>query len=269
VVGYGKLGGIELGYTSDLDLVFIHGGDPEQSTDGRKPVDNAVFFTRLGQRIVHILNTQTPAGQLYEVDMRLRPSGNSGLLVSTLAAFEKYQRNDAWTWEHQALVRARSVAGDPELAERVETLRRDILATRRDVQKLATEVVEMRSKMRQSLSVSHRDGVLDLKQGFGGIVDIEFMVQYAVLAWAEQDVRLAEWSDNVRILEVLAESGQLEKADCETLVEAYIELRSATHQLALQQQTPKVPAARFAHHSAAVRRVWETLFAGVDAGAQR
>lgn len=108
------MGGIELGYTSDLDLVFIHGADPALTTDGDRPIDNAVFYTRLGQRIVHILSTQTPSGQLYEVDMRLRPSGNSGLLVSTLAAFEKYQRNEAWTWEHQALARAVGwrVAGD-------------------------------------------------------------------------------------------------------------------------------------------------------------
>src|SRR5690554_6604955 len=126
IIGYGKLGGIELGYTSDLDLVFVHQADPELATDGDKPIDNAVFYTRLGQRIVHILSTQTPSGQLYEVDMRLRPSGNSGLLVSTLQAFEKYQRNDAWTWEHQALARARGVAGCPDTLKAFEAIRHNI-----------------------------------------------------------------------------------------------------------------------------------------------
>ncbi len=119
IIGYGKLGGIELGYTSDLDLVFVHQADPQLATDGDKPIDNAVFYTRLGQRIVHILSTQTPSGQLYEVDMRLRPSGNSGLLVSTRQSFEKYQLNDAWTWEHQALARARGVAGCPDTLGRI------------------------------------------------------------------------------------------------------------------------------------------------------
>ena len=111
IVGYGKLGGIELGYGSDLDLVFVHDGALKGSTDGKRAIDNPVFFTRLGQRIIHLLTAVTPAGALYEVDMRLRPSGNSGLLVSSLEAFADYQRNQAWTWEHQALVRARVVAG--------------------------------------------------------------------------------------------------------------------------------------------------------------
>ena len=121
-----------MGYTSDLDLVFVHQADPELATDGDKPIDNAVFYTRLGQRIVHILSTQTPSGQLYEVDMRLRPSGNSGLLVSTLQAFEKYQRNDAWTWEHQALARARGVAGCPDTLKAFEAIRHNILCQPRD-----------------------------------------------------------------------------------------------------------------------------------------
>jgi len=117
VIGYGKFGGIELGYTSDLDLVFVHNSDPQASTEGARSIDNAVFYARLGQRVVHILNTQTPSGQLYEVDMRLRPSGNSGLLVSTVDAFQGYQEREAWTWEHQALVRARWVARQSGLRE--------------------------------------------------------------------------------------------------------------------------------------------------------
>ncbi len=128
VVAYGKLGGIELGHGSDLDLVFIHDADPMLATDGVRAIENGVFFTRLGQRIIHVLTAYTPLGQLYEVDMRLRPSGAAGLLVSSLAAFREYQYHQAWTWEHQALVRARPVAGCPRLAARFEELRREVLA---------------------------------------------------------------------------------------------------------------------------------------------
>src|SRR5690554_773005 len=172
IVGYGKLGGIELGYGSDLDLVFIHDGATQGSTDGRRPLDNAVFFTRLGQRIIHLLTAVTPAGALYEVDMRLRPSGNSGLLVTTLEAFADYQRREAWTWEHQALVRARVVAGDPALAERFAAVRREVLGEKRDLAALREEVVKMRHKMREHLASRPGDDQFDLKQDPGGMVDI-------------------------------------------------------------------------------------------------
>jgi len=263
VFGYGKLGGIELGYGSDLDLVFICDGADQGVTSGERSIDNIVFYTRLGQRMIHILETRMNLGQLYEVDMRLRPSGNSGLLVSTLQAFSSYQRESAWTWEHQALVRARFVAGDAALAEQVEAVRREILCQSRDPAELAREVQQMRDKMRQHLLPAQGagEGMFDLKQGEGGIVDIEFMVQYAVLAWSSRVPELARWSDNVRILETLGREGLLEQKQCDELAHAYISFRSAAHQLSLQQQPGVVPADSFAELRATVSAVWRGLFA--------
>ncbi len=263
IFGYGKLGGIELGYGSDLDLVFVCDGADQGVTDGERSIDNTVFYTRLGQRIIHILETRTNLGQLYEVDMRLRPSGNSGMLVSTIHGFSTYQRESAWTWEHQALVRARFVAGDPAVAEQVEAVRAEILCRPRDMATLAGEVQQMRDRMREHLlpaGPSH-SGQFDLKQGEGGIVDIEFMVQYAVLAWSHRLPGLARWSDNVRILETLGREGLFEQQKCEALTEAYLAYRSAAHQLSLQQQPGIVPAERFADMRAAVADAWQALFA--------
>jgi len=264
VLAYGKLGGIELSYASDLDLVFVYDAKPGGYTKGERSIDNATFYMRLGQKMIHILESRMGLGQLYEVDMRLRPSGSSGMLVSTLGAFEQYQSKEAWIWEHQALVRARPVAGDMTLAQTLETLRRRVLCKPRDVGELAQAVVTMREKMRSHAGVSIHDEDLDLKQGFGGIVDIEFMVQYAVLAWASKEPSLADWSDNVRILDVLALSGYLQKEQCQALVTAYLELRSATHQLALQQESRGVSAAQFAAQRSSVQLVWESLFAAVS-----
>ncbi|SFM62402.1 bifunctional [glutamate--ammonia ligase]-adenylyl-L-tyrosine phosphorylase/[glutamate--ammonia-ligase] adenylyltransferase [Marinobacter zhejiangensis] len=263
VVGYGKLGGIELGYTSDLDLVFIHNGDPEQSTDGERPVDNSIFYTRLGQRIVHILSTQTPSGQLYEVDMRLRPSGNSGLLVSTLGAFDRYQHHDAWTWEHQALARARGVAGDSVTLAAFEAVRHDILCQQRDGDKLRSEVVEMREKMRANLGTPESAGepptVFHMKHDRGGIVDIEFMVQYLVLANSANHPELTKWSDNIRQLEELGRAGILPVEDTEQLREAYITLRSTIHRRALQKLNSQVEGDAFPEERRYIRAVWASV----------
>jgi glutamate-ammonia-ligase adenylyltransferase len=260
VLAYGKLGGIELSYSSDLDLVFLYDAEPGRATAGERPIDNATFYTRLGQRMIHIFETRMALGQLYEIDMRLRPSGNSGLLVSSFTAFEQYQHNEAWTWEHQALVRARPVAGDDALALRAQAVRRSILCAPRDQHALARDVTAMREKMRSHAKVTLADPQFDLKQGYGGIVDIEFMVQYAVLAWASQTPSLADWSDNVRILESLALSGHLQQEQCRALVEAYLELRSATHQLALQHETRNADAVQFSAARANVQHVWAALF---------
>jgi glutamate-ammonia-ligase adenylyltransferase len=264
IVAYGKLGGIELSYASDLDLVFIYDADPGAASDGERSIDNATFYTRLAQRIIHILEARMTFGQLYEVDMRLRPSGASGLLVSSLSAFKRYQEADAWTWEHQALVRARAVAGDGPVIDAVETLRRAVLSRERDLPRLADEVVAMRQRMREHARVTPGDEELDLKQGYGGIVDIEFMVQYAVLAWAAREPALAEWSDNVRILDTLARTGLQPEARCRALNDAYLELRSATHRLALQQQAARVSAAQFSGHVEAVREAWIALLGDAD-----
>jgi len=262
VFGYGKLGGIELGYGSDLDLVFVCDG-AEGSTDGERSIHNTVFYTRLGQRMIHILETRTSLGQLYEVDMRLRPSGESGMLVSTLQGFRSYQQESAWTWEHQALVRARFVAGDPDVAGEVEAIRQEVLCQVRETAELAQDVQKMRDRMREHLLPNEkgREGEFHLKQGRGGIVDIEFMVQYAVLAWSHREPELARWSDNVRIIEALGQAGLFEQQECDTLTEAYLAYRSAAHQLALQHQPDVVPADRFADLRAAVSAQWERLFA--------
>lgn len=261
IIGYGKLGGIELGYTSDLDLVFVHNADPELASDGDRPIDNAVFYTRLGQRIVHILSTQTPSGQLYEVDMRLRPSGNSGLLVSTLTAFEKYQRNDAWTWEHQALARARGVAGCRTTLADFEALRHDVLCQRRDRSRLRADVVDMREKMRASLGTpeSQRKETFHIKHDNGGIVDIEFMVQYLMLAYSSEHPELTQWSDNIRQLEELGRAGVIDVEDAGKLRESYITLRSTIHRRALQNLNSQVEGDAFPEERAYISRMWQQV----------
>lgn len=263
VFGYGKLGGIELGYSSDLDLVFIFDAARQGVTDGERSIDNTVFYTRLGQRMIHILETRMALGQLYEVDMRLRPSGNSGMLVTTVSGFDAYQRESAWTWEHQALVRARFVAGDPGVAQQVENIRKAVLCLPRDTADLARDVAQMRDKMRKHLLTDERaeNREFHLKQGVGGIVDIEFMVQYAVLAWSQRVPALTQWSDNVRILETLAREHLFEQEVCDTLTDAYLAYRSAAHQLSLQQQPDAVAEEPYADFREAVQMAWQQIFA--------
>ncbi|MFN2327425.1 MAG: bifunctional [glutamate--ammonia ligase]-adenylyl-L-tyrosine phosphorylase/[glutamate--ammonia-ligase] adenylyltransferase [Chromatocurvus sp.] len=266
IYSYGKLGGIELSYASDLDLVFIYDAEAGGVTSGERSIDNSVFYTRLGQKVIHILETRMPLGKLYEIDMRLRPSGASGLLVSTLKAFAAYQHDTAWTWEHQALVRARTVAGDGRVAGSVDELRREILCQPRDAARLAGEVVAMREKMRgHLLPRSLSDDQFELKQSPGGIVDIEFMVQYAVLAWSYCVPGLTRWSDNIRILESLGSQGLFSQDVCDKLIQAYIAFRSASHQLALQQARGIVAAADYQQHIDTVQTQWQAVFAGVSA----
>ncbi|WP_417581184.1 bifunctional [glutamate--ammonia ligase]-adenylyl-L-tyrosine phosphorylase/[glutamate--ammonia-ligase] adenylyltransferase [Nitrincola sp.] len=244
VVGYGKMGGIELSYGSDLDLVFIHDADPDLNTNGDKSVPNPVFFNRLGQKMIHFLNTFTPSGQLYEIDMRLRPSGNSGLLVSGLRAFKQYQQKEAWTWEHQALVRARVVAGSPSLAKRFKQARAELLSQPRDRAVLLEQVCSMREKMREHLGSRATDtsGSFDLKQDRGGIVDIEFMVQFMVLNHACEYPDLLTYTDNIRILDGIEANGLMSAEKTELLRDAYRVLRSVGHRQALQEQSSSVVA---------------------------
>lgn len=259
ILAYGKLGGIELGYGSDLDLVFLHhDATGSEQTDGAKPVDNDVFYARLGQRIIHFLNTLTPAGVLYEVDMRLRPSGASGLLVTSLEAFAEYQHSEAWTWEHQALVRARVVAGDPDLAAAFMKVRREVLAREREPQTVRQEVREMRERMRQELADRDPDR-FDLKQGSGGIADIEFMVQYHVLRYAYAHPGLLVWSDNIRLLETLGTEGLLASGAAAFLAEAYRQYRARVHQLTLQELPAVVGAEEFGALRERVSAVWHRI----------
>ncbi|MCL1141132.1 bifunctional [glutamate--ammonia ligase]-adenylyl-L-tyrosine phosphorylase/[glutamate--ammonia-ligase] adenylyltransferase [Shewanella gaetbuli] len=241
VIGYGKLGGIELGYGSDLDLVFLHGNKSAGQTDGDRPIDNSHFYLKLAQRIVHLFATRTTSGELYEVDMRLRPSGASGLLVSEIERFGEYQTQEAWTWEHQALVRSRFVFGDHELAHRFSEIRAAVLQTQRDKVELAKSVREMRIKMRDHL-LQVSEGIFDLKQSPGGIADIEFLAQFMVLAYSHEYEALTVWSDNVRIFEVLAELELLPVMQAQHLTQSYIWLRDENHELTLQQLPGKVDA---------------------------
>ncbi len=263
MLGFGKLGGIELGYSSDLDMVFLfsnayNGGHTNAEAENSREVDNLQFFSRLSLRIMHILQTQTPAGTLYEADMRLRPNGNSGLIVNSFKAFREYELEKAWTWEHQALVRARFVGGDERLEEDYRAIRQEILSIKRDPEILKQEVRDMRKKMREAL-VKKKTGMFDIKQGFGGIADIEFMVQYLVLKNAAQHPQLLAWTDNIRILETLAETGILSRIAVDELSQCYRQFRARLHQLSLQEVSGVVAKEEFAQQRRKVQQYWKEI----------
>jgi glutamate-ammonia-ligase adenylyltransferase len=267
VIAYGKLGGLELSYGSDLDMVFLHAGAPGETQGGRRPVDTSVFFARLGQRVVHMLTAPTAVGKLYEADMRLRPSGSSGLLVCPVEAFRNYQLEEAWTWEKQALVRARPIAGDPGPRERFLEIRREVLAQPRDPEALRAEIARMRGRMRKELLNTGPDE-FDLKQSPGGIVDIEFLVQYLVLKEAHRHPEaLLRWTDNVRLLGALAEVGLLDREAAHLLRIAYLVYRAVGHKLNLRERPGRVPAERFAPLKAAVDQIWSDHFGAPDGAA--
>jgi glutamate-ammonia-ligase adenylyltransferase len=260
VAGYGKLGGWELGYGSDLDLVFLHDSAGEhQQTDGPRPIDNAVFFLRLGQRIVHLLTMHSAAGRLYEVDMRLRPNGKGGFLMTGIDAFEQYQLYEAWTWEHQALLRARAAGGDGALCRRFEAVRIAVLckSVRRD--SLRRDVLEMRVRMRRELAQPD-PARFDIKQDPGGIADIEFLVQYWVLGAAAEHPELVVHSDNIRQLEGLALAGIVEAETASWLKETYINYRTILHHLSLEGGQRVVEAGPHAGTRAKVREIWRGAF---------
>ena len=256
IVAYGKMGGLELGYGSDLDLVFLYDAPANGQTNGPRQLENSVFYTRLCQRLIHIMTATTHSGTLYEIDQRLRPSGSSGLMVSSMEAFAGYQQKKAWTWEHQALVRARVVAGSEDVAARFLDIRMRILATPREQKTLLEEVVAMRDKMKKHLSKA-KPGFFHLKHDDGGIVDIEFMVQYEVLRWAEEHPQLLDFTDNVRVLETLSKLGLMPEADAKILRDTYLEYRSATHRCALQNQNPEVSSDSVVSQQAAVTQIWQ------------
>lgn len=257
IVGYGKLGGLELSYGSDLDIVFLHDskGD-EQVTDGEKPLDNALFFGRLVRRLVHFLTTQTGSGALYEIDMRLRPDGSSGLLVTSTEAFERYQEENAWTWEHQALLRARAVAGSEAIASEFERIRTETLSQRVRRDKLRSDVISMRQKMRKKLDRSD-SAVFDLKNGSGGIGDIEFLVQYIVLSEAEAHLDVIYYSDNIRQLDALVAAGILAPEVGERLQDIYRDYRLFVHRRVLDGQRALSDAREFEAERDFVARVWK------------
>ncbi len=259
VIAYGKLGGYELGYGSDLDLVFLYDGSRRgEQTSGDKKIDNAVFYARLAQRIIHLLNAHTPAGILYEVDTRLRPNGASGLLVSDIHVFLDYQQHEAWTWEHQALVRARALTGDPALCSWFVHIRREVLMQQREPDKLRQEVLSMRERMRQQLG-SKDPQHFDIKHGRGGITDIEFIVQYLVLRHASECASLLAYTDVLRQLETLVEFKYLGAVDARLLTDAYRVLRSALHRLTLQDLPALAEAGQFLLYRHETERLWRKI----------
>ena len=259
IIAYGKLGGLELGYGSDLDVVFMHDGrGKDQVTNGKKSVDNGVFFNRFGQRLINILTAMTQAGRTYEIDTRLRPNGMSGFLVSSIEAFSEYQQEKAWTWEHQALIRARPVVGEPDIQKAFNKIRNLILTQKREEKELKKDVREMREKMRDSLVKRIKD-TFDLKQGLGGMADIEFIVQYSVLRWAADHKELLAFTDNLRAFKVLANLKILKKAEATLLKDAYFSYRADGHRLALQDKSAVVSDAEYKDYRAGVEKIWKRL----------
>jgi len=256
-VGYGKLGGMELGYSSDLDLVFLHDSTgAAQNTEGARSIDNQVFFVRFVQRLVHLLSVHSAAGRLYEVDMRLRPSGKGGMLITQIDAFATYQREEAWTWEHQSLLHARAVAGDAVLRQQFEQVRS--LALCRDVHRdtLQTDVREMRERVRAELGQADPEK-FNLKKDAGGIADIEFLAQYWALRWAGDYPPVALFSDTIRQLESVASADLVPQATIDVLTAAYRRYRETIHHRSLDDSDAVLPAAELAAERAAVTGIWD------------
>jgi len=259
VLGFGKFGGIELGYGSDLDLVFLYDcPNGLAMTDGQKPVSCSQFYGRLGQKIRHILDTRLLSGVLYEVDMRLRPSGDSGLLVTPIGTYEDYLRRQAWTWEHQALIRGRFIAGDQRLKTEYAGIRQRILSLPRDIAQLKTDVREMREKMRAALATKE-SSKFDLKQSKGGIADIEFIVQFGVLALAAKHPSLTTYTDNVRLLEGLDAQGFMPHATAATLKTAYCAYRDYGHKQVLQGDRAIIDETDVAEIKARIEQIWHEI----------
>jgi glutamate-ammonia-ligase adenylyltransferase len=250
IVGYGKLGGKELGYATDLDIIFLYDDEAAEAP---------VQYARLAQRINSWLTTLTPGGILYETDLRLRPDGASGLLVSPFAAFAEYQRDKAWPWEHQALTRARFAAGDRELGERFERLRIEMLRTPRELEALRREVAAMRAKMLEGHP--NRSALFDIKHDRGGLVDVEFIVQFLVLGYACQYAELTGNVGNLALLKLSARLGLIPEALALGAFDAYRELRRLQHMLRLQgEKYARVPRESVATAAASVLALWENVF---------
>jgi len=249
IIGYGKLGGKELGYASDLDLVYLFDDDAPEAIEN---------YSRLAQRIGTWLNSTTAAGQLYETDLRLRPDGDSGPLVSSLQRFRDYQSNRAWVWEHQALTRARFVAGDIAIGAEFEATRRAALCRQRELTALRNEIVAMRDKMHAAHP--NRSELFDVKHDRGGIVDVEFMVQYLVLGHAHRHDALTGNIGNLALLKLAATLGLIDRASADAAHAAYRAFRRLQHTLRLQgEEYARAPALSVADHAAAVRALWKTL----------
>ncbi|MDH5387046.1 MAG: bifunctional [glutamate--ammonia ligase]-adenylyl-L-tyrosine phosphorylase/[glutamate--ammonia-ligase] adenylyltransferase [Gammaproteobacteria bacterium] len=262
IVAYGKLGGYELGYGSDLDIVFLHNSAGEKqltegNAEGGKVIDNSTFFSRVAQKVLHILSTRMYAGLLYETDIRLRPEGKSGLMVSSLNAFEQYQREKAWTWEHQALIRARIVVGNDPIRQEFDRIRLSVLASKRQSEVLCRDVAQMRYKMRDHLG-SKDSTSFNIKQDAGGIVDIEFLVQAGVLLNAAAQNNLLDSTSTLDMLSRLVESGWFTDEESETLSQAYRDFREQVNRQALMVDLTLDENTMLAY-KAGVTGVWQRL----------
>ncbi len=251
VIGYGKLGGKELGYASDLDLVYLY-DDPAP--------DAGHIYAKLGTRLNTWISSRTSAGILFETDLRLRPNGDAGLVVSSIEAFRQYQLESAWLWEHQALTRARFIAGDPAIGQAFDQIRSEILCQRRDREKLRAEVMAMRQKMLDNLSSRGDDEIFDLKQDFGGLIDVEFTVQYLILAHACDYPQLTGNLGNIALLRIAASCGLVPDELAETVRDAYREYRRLQHLRRLNHLDSRIEAAPLAEHITAVRQLWSHVF---------
>ena len=257
IIAYGKLGGLELSYGSDLDVIFLHDSDDRQAmTDGPRPLDVTMFFSRLVRRLLHMLTTQTGTGILYEIDTRLRPDGRSGVLVTSLNGFARYQQENAWTWEHQALLRARPVAGDPGVAKEFARIRSEVLRQHAHRESLREDVVRMRQRMRDELDRSNADR-FDLKYGIGGVGDIEFLVQYLVLRTAASAPAVIEFSDNIRQIDALVAAGVLDANDGTKLQDIYRKYRTFLHHAALDDRPGHAPGDAFRSERDCIVELWQ------------
>ena len=258
VIAFGKLGGIELSYGSDLDLVYISQNENESGYGTDNNVPYTVKTTRFVQRLTQMLTLQTVSGKLYDVDTRLRPDGESGVMVTQMSAMQNYYLTRAWMWELQALVRARCVAGSSSLCQQFDNMRQQILCQPRDERQLAEQVVNMRARMLET-KASKSNSVFHLKNDRGGITDIEFMVQYSVLAHAHKDIALCEYSDNVRLLERLAGGNFISRSMATEITDIYCRFRNKMHRIALQADKPEVDVAEFQAERKVVKAYWNKL----------
>ena len=257
VIGYGKFGGIELGYGSDLDLIFFCKDKIDIPGTSLNKIDSFYYFSRLAQRIIHILTTYTSAGRLYETDMRLRPGGRGGNLVGNMESFIDYQIKTADIWEHQAIVRARGICGDKTLLQRFEKIRKDILCRPRNEKILKEKVISMRKRMDKEHGNSI-SGYFNIKHDRGGIIDIEFMVQYLILLNADKHHTLVEFSDNIRQISGLANASIIKKNTANFLKETYKIYRSRIHRLNLQEKPIYVPENEFHDRKCKIKKIWDS-----------
>ncbi|MBA3697199.1 MAG: bifunctional [glutamate--ammonia ligase]-adenylyl-L-tyrosine phosphorylase/[glutamate--ammonia-ligase] adenylyltransferase, partial [Methylotenera sp.] len=266
VIGYGKLGGKELGYASDLDIIFLYDDDGDHLKNNRTGdyFEAGDVYARFAQRINNWFNSLTSAGLLYETDLQLRPDGNSGLLVSTAAAFKDYQLNKAWVWEHQAITRARFIAGDKNIGKTFEQIRVTVISQQRDAEQLKAEVLSMREKMRAAQTIPKQTitkATFDLKHSEGGIIDVEFLVQYLVLAHAHTHPELTANIGNIGLLELLATLNIINDDLAQKTASAYREYRHMQHMLKLQGVTNnRVEITLASHYSESVMALWQKVF---------